>query len=284
MGGNILTRIKVWLKGLRYDIETLGKIAVEDFIDRQMRENPRYQNSKRLNMYEQQVYSQNGEDGIIAEIFRRIGTKNKFFVEFGVGDGLENNTAYLLLKNWTGYWIDGNKESVNRIKQRFSLAINKKILLIDYAFVTAESIEALFKKVNVPEEFDLLSIDINGNDYWVWKAIENYRPRVVIIEYNAIFPPDVELVIKYNPKFVGNETCYFGASLKSLEILGSKKGYKLVGCDFRGVNAFFVREDLVKDKFLEPFTAENHYEPYRSHYLGTKIDHPRPFAFGDFEK
>lgn len=114
----------------------------------------------------------------------------------------------------------------------------------------------------------------------VWKAIHNYHPRVVIIEYNALFPPDVEYVIKYNPDFIWNWSSYFGASLKALEILGSEKKYKLIGCNFSGVNAFFVRENL-EDKFLEPFTAENHYEPFKF-YLKTKIGHQRDF--GEFTR
>ena len=114
----------------------------------------------------------------------------------------------------------------------------------------------------------------------MWKAIENYRPRVVSVEYNALYPPDIECVIKYDPKFCWSGTSYFGASLKALEVLGLKKGYSLVGCDFRGINAFFVRQDLVADKFLEPFTAENHYEPIRYHYR-TNVGYPRDF--GDFE-
>lgn len=269
------------IKGLRFDIGELRKIAIENYINKQLYENPKYQNPKKLNIYERQVYSQNGEDGIIAEIFRRIDTKSKFFVEFGVGNGLENNTVYLLLKGYTGYWIESNRKDVERINQKFNFLIDKKALLVKHAFVTAENIETLFEEANVPREFDLLSIDIDGNDYYVWKSIKNYHPRVVVIEYNALFPPDVEWIMKYNPKFTTRGTCYFGASLKSLEILGTKKGYKLVGCDFRGVNAFFVREDLVEDKFLEPFTSENHYEPIR-YYLTTKIGHPRDF--GDFEK
>lgn len=244
-----------------------------------MCENPRYQNPKRLTRFGYQVYSQNYEDGLIAEIFKRIGTTNRFFVEFGASE-LMNNTTYLLVKNWTGIWIEADPRTVKRIKARHKVLIRDKKLSVRNAFVTAENIETLFKELDAPEEFDLLSIDIDGNDYWVWKAIESYRPRVVTIEYNAKFSPDVKWVMKYNPGHRWGGTCYHGASLKSLEILGSSKGYKLVGCDFNGVNSCFVRDDLVADKFLPPFTAEEHYEPPR-YFLVREAG--RPSDSGDFE-
>ena len=123
----------------------------------------------------------------------------------------------------------------------------------------------------------MLSIDIDGNDYWVWKAIDSYSPRVVVIEHNSVFRSDVEWIMSYNPNNIWNGSSYFGASLKSLEKLGNQKGYRLVGCDFTGVNAFFVRNDLVGDKFFEPFTAENHYEPPR-YFLQNVNGHRKDFG------
>jgi hypothetical protein len=276
----MLDNVKKFFIRLRFDIKYLRETITEEYIQRQMLENPRYQNPKRLNRHEHQVFSQNGEDGIISEILKRIGVKNMFFVEFGAGSGLENNSAFLLLKGFKGYWIEADEKQVKELTQRFDLVIRAKRLTVRSALITAENIEQLFKDAEVPEDFDLLSIDIDGNDYWVWKAIENYHPRVVVIEYNAVYPPDFACVMKYDPAFISKGTSHFGASLKALEILGLKKGYRLVGCDFRGINAFFVRQDLVSDKFLEPFTAENHYEPPRYHFQ-TKPGHPR--EFGDVE-
>lgn len=274
-------KIKGFFVRINANVKHLTEAVAEEYIERQMHENPRYQNPKKLNRYERQVFSQNGEDGIISEIFSRIGVTNKFFVEFGVGNGLENNTAFLLLKGYSGCWIEGNDKQVKAINRKFSSLIKAKKLSVRQAIITAENIESLFREASVPEEFDFLSIDIDGNDYWVWKAIENYRPRVVAVEYNALYPPEVDCVIRYSPQFTWTGTSYFGASLKALEILGCKKGYSLVGCDFRGINAFFVRQDLVADKFLDPFTAENHYEPVRYHYR-TTVGYPRDF--GDFER
>ncbi|MFC1703305.1 hypothetical protein ACFL1E_00785 [Candidatus Omnitrophota bacterium] len=270
------------LKDLATNSRVAARVAIENYINENLYNSSKYQNPKKLNRFEFQCHSQNGEDGIIAEIFRRIGVTNQFFVEFGAStNGLENNTTYLLLKGWKGgAWIEGNPKDVERIKRKYRTFVNNKKLSVRCAFVTAENIEGLFKELDIPKEFDLLSVDIDGNDYWVWKAITHYRPRVVVIEYNPSFDSDLKWVMKYNPQHVWNGTIYYGASLKSLEILGAQKGYKLIGCNFTGANAFFVREDLVKDKFLEPFTSENHYEPPR-YYLLRTVGHERDF--GDFE-
>ena len=139
-------------------------------------------------------------------------------------------------------------------------------------FITAENIEELFGRAKVPEEMDLLSIDIDRNDYYVWEKITHYRPRVVIVEYNSVVPPTMSWVVPYDPKAYGwakfGNLQHNGASLKALEELGAKKGYSLVGCDLCGVNAFFVRNDLLGDHFAKPYTAENHHEPFRFNYLG----------------
>ena len=131
----------------------------------------------------------------------------------------------------------------------------------------------------MPAEFDLLSIDIDGNDYWVWQAVTHYKPRVVVIEYNALYGPSAPWIMEYNAAHCWDGTsCYHGASLKSLETLGAGKGYRLVGCDITGMNAFFVREDLVKNLFEEPFTSENHYETPKYYGLSRKSGNQRRFG------
>lgn len=256
---------------------TTHNILIDKYLDECLYSNPKYAEPKRLNRFEFQAYSQNGEDGILAEIFNRIGVTNKLFVEFGVGDGLENNTAYLLIKGWNGVWIEANQKSIDSIKAKFGALIETSRLTLLNSFITAENIEPLLTSAAVPREFDLLSIDIDGNDYWVWKAIERFQPRVVMIEYNALFTPDVKWIMQYNPGAKWPRTTYFGASLKSLELLGREKGYELVCCNFTGVNAFFVQRDLIRDLFSGPFTAENHYEPMRLH-LVRQSGHPRDFG------
>jgi hypothetical protein len=236
-----------------------------------------------LNHYEHRVYSQNGEDGIIAEIFNRIGTTNKFFVDFGAASGVENNSAFLLVKGWSGLWIEGDSSRFKIINQKFGFLIGRSLKAV-HTIVKAENIESILRENRVPQEFDLLSIDIDGNDFWVWNAISWFKPRVVIIEYNATFPPDIDWVIKYNPDFKYiRYTSYFGASLKALEKLGTKKGYTLVACESKGVNAFFVRSDLIADKFKGPFDASNFY--YKPAYsTAGKVGHANDFGeFTSFE-
>ncbi len=236
---------------------------------------PERSDPKRLGHYEYRVYSQNGEDGILAEIFRRIGATNRVFVEFGSSDGEQNNTVLLLIEGWSGLWMDGDHHAIQKAGQHFAKEIAAQRLKVRETFITAENIESLFREQGVPPEFDLLSIDIDRNDYYVWKRIEAYRPRAVVIEYNPLFPPALSWVIPYDPEATWDGTSHTSASLKALELLGAGKGYKLVGCTLAGVNAFFVRDDLVGDRFAAPFTAENHYEPARYYMDYPDTNHPR---------
>lgn len=226
----------------------------------------RYSDPRKLNHYEARVFSQFGEDGIIAEIFRRVGVKNRRFVEIGVEDGLETNTTYLLTQGWHGLWIDANEERLREARRAFSAPVREGVLAIVHSFVTAENVCSLLAGASVSEEFDLLSIDIDRNTYYIWEALRDYRPRLVIVEYNSGFPPFDPWKVHYSPDKVWNGTSWYGASLKAYEQLGESLGYVLVGCNLGGVNAFFVRRDLAEEHFSPPFTSENHYEPPR-HWL-----------------
>ncbi|MEI8348680.1 MAG: hypothetical protein WCI77_00865 [Candidatus Omnitrophota bacterium] len=198
-----------------------------------------------IELFEAKIFSQFGVDGILAGIFSKIGTTNKFFVEFGVWDGNECNTRYLSeFCGWKGLMMDSVKQKKPNIKQEF---------------ITAENINQLFHKYRVNFEFDLLSIDIDGNDYWVWKALDNrYRPRVVIIEYNAKYGPDESVAISYDPNFKWDYTDYCGASLLAFVGLASVKGYTLVGCDSKGNDAIFVNNIDTK-KYFYPQSIEKLY-------------------------
>lgn len=215
-----------------------------------------------INYFEKKVYSQNGEDGIIEFIFNTIGTTNRFFVEFGVQDGMNCNTRYLLdMKGWNGLMMEADDHGKPHIKKEF---------------VTAENINDLFEKYLVPHYFDLLSIDIDFNDYWVWNAIKTYHPRVVIIEYNATFPHTESKVVEYNPKSNWDGTNYFGASLLALVKLGKSKGYTLIGCDSNGVNAFFIKNELFNEKKIKKRTIQELYRPpkYGQVINGEYTGHP----------
>ena len=180
-----------------YSEKTFHLLA-DDYIQKNLFGNPAY--SEKLNLFEYQVFSQNGEDGIIREIFKRIGVTNKYFIEFGVENGMENNTHFLLNDGWSGLWIEGDKNNFESININFNFLTSKDKLKIRNEFVTRDNIEKIFSSSGVPKEIDLLSIDIDGNDYWIWSAIENYSPRVVVTEYNSHMGPDLKWVMKYNPE------------------------------------------------------------------------------------
>lgn len=277
----IAAQLSRYVDGLRWKmnhiqeiLDDIYQIQADERVESLLAE-PKYADPRRLNRFEHKVFSQMGEDGIIAEVFRRLGTTNNTFVEFAAGDGFENNTLYLLTCGWKGVWIEARDEYVKQIAANRSLEISRGSLQLLHDFVTAENIDSLLKKAGVPSEFDLLSIDIDRNDYWAWKALGGYRPRVIVVEYNAAFPPGCEWVVPYVPQATWDGTSNYGASLTALELLGGRKGYKLVGCNLGGTNAFFVREDLVAEHFCTPLTAHNHFEPPR-YYLARRLaGHPR---------
>jgi hypothetical protein len=225
----------------------------------QIAETPRFKDPLRLLGSGYKVFSQNQEDGMIAEVFRRIGTTSQRFIEFGVEDGLECNSAFLLMQGWRGAWIEGSDR--NAVKAR--AAFGAYPVAIVGRYITVENADALIAELAKGEELDLLSIDVDSIDYWLWQAITTVKPRLVVIEYNATWPPSVCKTVAHDPARGWDGSNFYGASLGALEALGRAKGYCLVGCSLAGVNAFFVREDLVGDWFCAPFTAENHYEPPR---------------------
>lgn len=237
----------------------------------------RLANNLCLEQYGYKVYSQNDEDGIIEEIFHRIGVTNKKFVEFGVENGLECNSHYLIYKNWSGLWIEGSEENYNDILLKFKPVIAGKFLDVQNAFITRDNINKIINDSGIKGEIDLLSIDVDGNDYYIWESINVVNPRVVIIEYNAKFSPDVEWIMAYNTNHLWDGSDWHGASLKSLEILGNRLGYQLVGTNINGANAFFVRNDLTKKLFYLPAVAEELYNPLRLE-LSHKNGNPARFC------
>ncbi|PZR56295.1 MAG: hypothetical protein DLM50_08480 [Candidatus Meridianibacter frigidus] len=213
-----------------------------------------------INGFEAKILSQNGEDGILREIFRRIGTTNRFFVEFGVETGVECNTALLSRRcGWSGLLIEGAPEKFAQLDLNYAELPQVQRLC---AFVTRENIAELFARSGVPEEFDLLCIDIDGNDYWVWRELHPYRPRVVVIEYNAQRKPPELWIMPYNPSHKWDGNMDLSASLASMTELGSQLGYALVGTESKGVNAFFVRNDVLPDSGFPARTPEDAYHAY----------------------
>lgn len=250
----------------------------------QLRKNPRYDDPKSLMRSGYKVYSQNDEDGIIREIFNRIGTTNRLFVEFGVGNGLQNNTLALLFDGWSGLWIEGSQKNVAKIRGGFPKTIEGGRLSVINGFITKDNINKLISSRISDSEIDLLSMDIDGNDVHIFESITCIKPRVVVIEYNSKFPPPMMVCMAYNESNVWHKDDCFGASLKYLESTFSNKGYHLVGCNITGLNAFFVRKEFVMDKFLEPYTAENHYEPPRYYLQKGSYNAGHPPSYKTLEK
>ena len=233
----------------------------------------RFMDDRRLLKYGFQVCSQNNEDGMIHEILKRLDVQTGSFVEIGVGNGHENNTAFLLSRGWKGYWIEGDPAFLETIGQPEYSAYS---VTGKQVFVTRENISNVFKELKIPIELDLLSIDVDRNTYYIWEGLSEYRPKVVVVEYNAAMPPDIDWVIDYAPQKIWDGSQNFGASLLAYEILARRFGYSLVGCDFIGINAFFVRDDCLNtnaDRFCSPFTSKNHYEPPR-YRLSQRFTHP----------
>jgi hypothetical protein len=236
-----------------------AKVARASGLDQRLTQCPEWRSTAHLRAFERRAYSQFGEDGIIEEIFRRVGYRNKYFVEFGVESGIECNAARLaLVEKWSGLFLEADPVCFEQLKKRYEPFPAVRCV---QAFVSSANIENLLEANAVPTELDLLSIDIDGNDYWVWKAIFRWKPRVVVIEYNASRPPQERWVMAENPNHRWDGTDYFGASLRSLTELAREKGYTLVGTNSHGINAFFVRDDLACDnRFVDP-TVYFHYSP-----------------------
>lgn len=201
-----------------------------------------------LDGQEHKVYSQNGEDGIIAHIFGQIDTTDKLAVEFGVGDGQETNTRLLAEQGWRCQWFDAHE--IKNIPTGVTFR---------RAWLTPVTLPLEFAAADIPKEFDLLSIDVDGNDYHLRESIKHYRPRVIIQEYNGCYGPDVEYIMPRNDTYQWQLwSKQFGASLLSLTQQANDLGYDLVYCESRGVNAFYVRRDI------NPFpalTAEQAWRP-----------------------
>ena len=222
-----------------------------------------------LDRYEYSLLSQNGEDGILRFLFTQVGFESRRFVEFGFGAHQCNSLRLMLHEDFGGLLMDGSKENVRFFgiaAERFRIDRAKAV----QAFLTRDNLDALIREQGVPQEIDLLSLDVDGNDYWFWEALTAVSPRVVCIEYNAGIGPELSWTVPYDPqfeRFAKHPSGFFhGASLKAMESLGKKKGYRLVGCDSTGTNAFFLRDDLEAPD-LPTLTAAEAYRPHRN-WLG----------------
>ena len=193
--------------------------------------------------HEKRVYSEYGTDGIIEHIFNKINYTNKIAVEIGVSEGESTNTKLLSYSEFKLLWID--------CSQRLDLPKN---CIFHQECVTKYNVENIFKKYNIPQEFDLLSIDIDGNDYHIREALSNYKPRVIVMEYNGCFSSTSEYIMGYEENYSSNPPSpKFGASLQSLVKQANRLGYDYIYSESQGIDAFFIRKDINPFK---PLTSE----------------------------
>jgi hypothetical protein len=231
---------------LQAEIDTLKVLAAQPLIQNYKSRGP----ILNLRDVEFKVFSQFGDDGIIQYLIHRLQSLPDIFVEFGVQNYRESNTRFLLVNNnWRGLVLDADENCINYIRQdeiywRHTLTARR-------AFITRENINELLQEAGFAGEIGLLSIDIDGNDYWIWEKITTVDPVIVVIEYNSIFGPDLAVTIPYDPQFVRHQAHYsgqfWGASLGALKLLADRKGYSLVGCNSAGINTYFVRHDKIAD-------------------------------------
>ena len=212
-----------------------------------------------LTEFELRCFSQHGEDGVIAEILARIGIGSGFFVEFGIETGREGNCVFLAdVLGWEGVFIEPDEAAFPELARKYAQTEGVRTV---NTVVTPDNVEDLFAAAGVPPEPDVLSIDVDGQDYWIWAALESYRPRVAVIEYNAVLPPGRQLVQPRGHREAWDGTDYFGASLDALCALADRKGYALVHTDLAAVNAFFVRSDLATGAVPPPDEVARRYQP-----------------------
>jgi hypothetical protein len=218
------------------------------------------ENNNNIHVNEFKVSSQNGEDGILQFLLRKVDIKNEIFVEFGVHDYTESNTRFLLTHNrWSGLVIDGSLKNIETIKR--DNIYWQHNLKSECAFIDKDNINDLILSNGISGDIGILSIDIDGNDYWVWNSIECINPRIVICEYNSLFGWHKKVTTPYDKNFVITKAhfsgLYWGASIAAFDYLAKKKGYSLVGSNTAGNNLFFVRNDVLGN--LPTYTPEQAY-------------------------
>ncbi len=244
-----LKKIYATLNRINHDASFIRQASERDLLLSGRRASWDIRNKKTiesLGEVEFRVYSQGGEDGIIDWLIENIPIKNTTFVEFGVENYTESNTRFLLQnRNWRGLIMDGNPEHMKSVAGE-DIYWRHDLTAVP-AFITRENINELLTNAGIRGDIGLLSVDIDGNDYWALDAITAISPRIIVCEYNAIFGDLRAVTIPYQPDFQRlSAHCsgqYYGASIKAFQLLMTQKGYEFVGTSTSGINAFFVRND-----------------------------------------
>lgn len=216
-----------------------------------------------LHDYEFKIFSQFGDDGIIQWLIHALQIKQKTFIEFGVADYFESNTRFLLMNNnWSGLVLDGSPVNVQRIRANHQMWRHE--LHAKAAFVTQDNVNQLVSDHPFGREIGLLHIDVDGNDYWLWQAIDSIAPAIAILEYNSVFGCDRAITVPYRADFqrgqAHHSNLYYGASLPALHDLATSKGYSFIGCNSAGNNAYFVRGDCLNESVTSVGLLEGYLE------------------------
>ena len=242
-----MKKIKLFLKKvhLKWNIDVNKTLILNAKI--LINENNKLKTINKLEDVEFKVFSQNGEDGIIQYLISNLEIPNKVFIEFGVETYIESNTRFLLINNeWSGLILESDTDFTNFIKNDY--VFQKYDLEIERVFITKKNINTIIKNYTKLKDIGLLSIDIDGNDYWIWEAITEIQPRIVVCEYNATFGNTKKITIPYKADFNKSTAhfsdLYFGCSLNALCDLAFKKDYDFIGTCSSGANAFFIRKDI----------------------------------------
>ncbi|MEA2300052.1 MAG: hypothetical protein QOE44_587 [Solirubrobacteraceae bacterium] len=234
-------------------------LAVSELAHRRGGDRPALADDAPLTGFELRAFSQNGEDGVLVELLRRAGDGGRFFVEFGAGDGTENNSVFLAdVLGWSGFFVEGDPAQAARLAAKYRGTRVRTAT----ALITPETVDDVFDAAGVPPEPDVLSIDVDGDDYWIWRGLHRHRPRILVIEYNAALGTDRALVQPDDRDDSFDQTSYGGASIAALRALGVEKGYRLVHTELTGNNAFFVRTDqpgTYPDPEAVPLRPPNYY-------------------------
>lgn len=199
-----------------------------------------------------QVYSMQDQDGIIDYLLRYVKDQNRVFIEFGAGDGIQNNTLYLhKAYGWKGLWIEGDPRQYGSLKELNGSRY--KDIHLEFATVNKDNVDPLLKSFGCDEP-DVLSIDVDGNDYWLWSAIKSISPKIVVIEYNSHYGARAKIIQEYvHGECKWNGSMEFGSSFESLRLLGLEKDYKLMCCNIGGSDMFFMRSDIANKYLTEKF-------------------------------
>lgn len=253
------------LRGILTRTLTLDRVLDRVLINQgvMMRELQRRNHSTNLRDYEFKVFSQWGEDGIIQHLTENLQVRNRTFIEFGVGDFRESNCRYLLMQsNWSGMVIDGSQRNIQAIQSSYYFWQHR--LQAVCAFIDRDNIHGLLTKSGFDRELGILSVDIDGVDYYVLEALDQWTPSILIVEYNGLFGPTAPVTVPYDSAFQRTKAhysnVYWGASLGAFCHLADKRGYALVGTNSVGSNAFFVRRDLLNERVQE-VSATSDYAP-----------------------